>query len=53
LNKLDIVYQNKSWLHPLFNELVQDLQHKARELEKDYKDAICLKVFGIDFQKPA
>ena len=36
-----------------FNELVQDLQHKARELEKDYKDAICLKVFGIDFQKPA
>jgi hypothetical protein len=35
-----------------FNDLVQDLQQKARELEKDYKDAIGLKVIDINFQRP-
>jgi hypothetical protein len=36
-----------------FNDLVHDLQQKARELEKEHKDAIGLKVIGIDFQKPS
>jgi len=34
------------------NDLVQDLQQKARELEKDYKYAIGLKVIDINFRKP-
>ena len=34
-----------------FNELVQQLEKTARGLEKDHTDAICLKVFGIDFKR--
>lgn len=35
-----------------FNDLVQDLQQKARELEKDYKDAIGLRVIDMNFRRP-